>query len=574
MHDRGLAGAILALLCFLTLIVSCASPPQAAPVPEGGEVSIPMPENTSRSFFASINRNTLALVEDGSPSSIQKAYSALHRSSSEDYDENEKVLIKICSEIMSIVWPSQKASFEAPGVGLDNTYVGALDSVRRGIYDSSTGNVDFLARVIPSMVLLTADSSKTDYYPLAYEALSGALRERPESVLANYLFGTLLLRQGDAQQSLERFTVAREYSGALFEVDYAQGLAYHKIGRDEEALGVGEALLASYPQSIEALTLCSEASYALGQLDKAEEYVLRVLQLEPENLVYVLFRARILLDKKDFIRASSLLDVYARSNTSSRDYLLLKATLQRDWNRNLTAAGETIAQALSLYPDDSEILLFAAQIASSSRTTIGGLSALEMVRKVLAVDPQNETAMLIEVEGLMGEKQWQEAYAISYSIVSSGKATTELFYNHVEICIATGRSQEAATIARRLYDSNPGDETVQQMYVRVLVATGEKDLARQTITALLPSANSRMKSFLYYQRSFIAATEDASFSDLRSSLTANPRNTDALYRLYELYYAKKDWRRAQYYLKQVVALNPSDSDILKKNAELDQLLSK
>jgi len=83
-----------------------------------------------------------------------------------------------------------------------------------------------------------------------------------------------------------------------------------------------------------------------------------------------------------------------------------------------------------------------------------------------------------------------------------------------------------------------------------------------------------MKSFLYYERSFVHTSEDEVLNDLRSSLTSNPRNKDSLYRLYEIYYGKKDYRRAQYYLKQVVALDSSNAQLLQKNNELDLLLKK
>ncbi|MBQ1593204.1 MAG: hypothetical protein II077_14320, partial [Treponema sp.] len=68
--------------------------------------------------------------------------------------------------------------------------------------------------------------------------------------------------------------------------------------------------------------------------------------------------------------------------------------------------------------------------------------------------------------------------------------------------------------------------------------------------------------------------EDEIFADLRASLTANPRNKDALYRFYRIYYNKQDWRRAQYYLKQVVAIDPRNSEFLAQNAELDALLGR
>ena len=83
-----------------------------------------------------------------------------------------------------------------------------------------------------------------------------------------------------------------------------------------------------------------------------------------------------------------------------------------------------------------------------------------------------------------------------------------------------------------------------------------------------------MKSFLLYEHSFIVSGEEAILADLRNSLTANPRNKDALYRLYQIYYNKKEYRKAQYYLKQVVALSPADETLLKLNAELETLLSK
>ena len=67
-------------------------------------------------------------------------------------------------------------------------------------------------------------------------------------------------------------------------------------------------------------------------------------------------------------------------------------------------------------------------------------------------------------------------------------------------------------------------------------------------------------------------TEDSALADLRSSLIANPRNSESLFRLYEIYYEKEDYRKAQYYLRQVVAINPNDSSIRKLNEALTQLV--
>ena len=124
----------------------------------------------------------------------------------------------------------------------------------------------------------------------------------------------------------------------------------------------------------------------------------------------------------------------------------------------------------------------------------------------------------------------------------------------------------------KLYGSSPSDEDAQMAYIKVMVSSGQSASALRIIEDLLSESNVRMKSFLYYERSFLRTSEDQVLADLRSSLTANPRNKDSLYRLYRIYYEKKDWRRAQYYLKQVVALDPSNATYVRQNSELDGLL--
>ena len=67
-------------------------------------------------------------------------------------------------------------------------------------------------------------------------------------------------------------------------------------------------------------------------------------------------------------------------------------------------------------------------------------------------------------------------------------------------------------------------------------------------------------------------TEDLVLADLRSSLTHNSRNSDTLFRLYEIYFERKDYNFAQYYLKQVVAIKPNDTSARQLNEALTQLI--
>src|SRR5574344_164707 len=573
---------IVAFSVVLLILFSCASTPKDDPsdkkgssyVPDTSEaVSIPVPKKTSHSYFSSINKKTLDLVETGSPESLRQAVSLLHKANEEEYQESEKVLIAVCSELMKIVWPSQPTSWEEPEISVSTPYLGAVDSARRGVYDSSTGNTDLLTLVLPSLVLLTSDVP-SDYYGESNAALCTALEMRPDSVLANYLMGVLKRRQDHDEESLVYFTQAVDLAHNCFEIAYAQADAYRRTGSNTVALSIGEKLIEQYPQSAPLLSLCAETSYDLGNIAKAEQYVVRVLQLEPENSKYVLFRSRILMDKGDYIKASSLLDMYSRTDSTARDYLLLRARLQRDWNKNNTAAGATIEQALAQYPEDREVLIFAAQLASSANIKIGGRTALELATQILAMENDNTEAQILSMTELTKNGSYQSAYEKSSALLARKDCPQNVVYTHVDICLALNKREEANKIASSLYNASPSDENAQQLYLKVLVAFGRKTEGLRLIENLLPAANAKMKSFLLYEKSYFEATDELVLGDLRSSLTANPRNRDALYRLYEIYYAKKDWRKAQYYLKQVVALNPTDAALLKRNSELESLIDK
>ncbi len=580
----------LALACFFS---SCASTPKKSAeekeleellsddeeyVPEeGSAISIPIPEQTSRSYFSTISQSVMELVYAGSQSSLKQAALSLRKAGNEGYAENEKILLVTVTEMLTMAYPSQSANWELPSVDRSNSYIGALDSAKNSIYDSSTGNSDFLTLVLPSFVLFK-NNSVSSYYEQSYRSLSEALSLKPDSVIANYLMALLLQKNSEISAALSYMQKA--YSGSRDCVEIAEDLAqlYYDNKRYEESASVISSFVSSNPNNETFLALGAKTYYELSRLDEADSYVQRLLTVAGDNIEYTLLRAKILMKKGDYIKASSLLDVYSRTNRTSRDYLLLRSQLQLEWNKSPSNAADTIAEALALYPTDFEVLLRAAEIASSASTNVGGKTALQLAASVLEKQSDNTTALGISVSELVKASKWSEAYTLSSRLVSRTDISPEVLsqarHTHVDICIAQGRTEEAWNLASLLYGQNSKDETNQQTYIKTLIATGRYETASSLINSLLTSSSARMKSFLYYQRSRLDATEEAVLADLRSSLTSNPRNEDALYRLYELYYQKSDWRRAQYYLKQVVALNPNDARLLRLNAELDTLLGK
>ncbi len=518
-------------------------------------------------YFSGISEEMVSLAEDGSPEALRELFSKIRKSSVE-YEENERVLIFIASEIMKVVWASQNFQGETPQVPSRNAYVGAIESARNGIYDTSTGNSDFLLCVLPSLVLCSS-SLRSDYYARSESDLKAALSLRHESTLANYLLGLLYMKSGRSQDALSCLRLAAEKSNA-FEINFSLTSALNDLGRYDESQAITDRLIVAEPSNLRLLKLLAQISYNRADYSSAERYAMLVLTQNPSDLETVLFRAKVFVRTGEYLKAASLLDVYAKSNLN-KEYFLLRARVQKEWNKNISAAISTIEKALSLYPDDSEILLYAAELAGDSGRNVGGRSGAELSRQVLDADSENPLALSFLIKNFIDSEKWSDAYNSSKSLMAKD-SSNEAISAHVKICLALGYYDEAWNNASALYEKYPSDELAIQTYVDAMVRTGRTSLASRFINTALASASNSMKSFLYYQRSFLANGESAQLSDLRSAVMANPRNSDALFRMYEIYFEKQDYRKAQYYLRQVIALNPNNANYMRLNSDLDRLI--
>ena len=523
-----------------------------------------------KSYFAKIDASILDNVEIGSADSLTKAMTDFHKAESE-LSEAEKVLIYSAGEIMRILWPSQKITWNIYEVTEETPYTGALNSVKKGIYDTSTGNSDFLSSFLPALVFLTPNIT-SNVQAQCEQGILLSLQYRPDSVAANYLAGVYYEKAGEWAKA-EPYLKKAYDSSRVFEIllEYAKVLSKNgKSALAEEVMkeaGSGES-----STNLQILKQNAFIAFEKGDYTAAEEYVARVLQQTPNDLEFVLFRAKIFIEKNDYIHAVSLLDMYARQNDTNIDYLILRARVQLDWSKNTNAATDTIEKAMQLYPDNTEALLIAARISSVTDGPVAGKYADELAAIVLEKNPSNSDALVYALDGLMQRENWQEAYDISSSLVKSQPQNENLILKHVTVCLKLKKTSEAMDIAQKAYNSNPSSETIIQTYVLASTQVYSRDESIKLIDSMLPTAASKIKSYLYYRKSFLERSEDTALADLRSSLIANPRNSDALFRLYEIYYDKKDYRKAQYYLKQVVAINPNDSSVRKLNEALTQLV--
>lgn len=541
---------------------------EAADVSGADFIKLPS-EKVERSFFQKISPEILSGVQNGSPEALKAAMASMRQKKTE-YDDAEKVLAVVAAEIMRIVWPYEKITWDIPEAPNDNPYIGALETVRHGLFDSSTGNVDFLSTLLPAIVIMNSSSNSSVIEPCE-DALVKALAMQPDSVLANYLMAVLCEKKTVFDAAEQYYSTAYNASPKTEEI----GLAYARVLRVNGKLNSAAEILGGLDVSSNDIAVLKQNAYIAfdsRDFDAAELYVAKVLQQTPNDLEFLLFRAKILIEKNDYIHAVALLDMYARQENNSIDYLILRARVQLDWSKNTAAATETVEKALQLYPDNTDALMFAARIASETDAPVAGKYADELAASVLAKRPESKEAMSYALDGLVHRENWQEAYSVSKSLISDSEVSPSVVEKYVRICLKLGKNNEAYEFARARHNSNPSDENLMQAYVLAYSSVGSRDAVIKYIDSQINTSSQKMKSYLYYRRSFLQLTEEKSLADLRSSLISNPRNSDALFRLYELYYAKQDYRKAQYYLRQVVAINPNDSSFKKLNEALTKLI--
>lgn len=528
-----------------------------------------------QSYFGSIDKTVLQDLEIASPSSINRGLNKMRKAAIE-YTESERVIYNISSRIMSEVWSKENQLVNVPAVsqvsGLGASYLAIMDSAKSGIFENRKGEKDFFLTVLPALVILSS-TENTGYYADAETALLSGLKIKPDSVLCNYLLGKLYEKQKQYEKAVACFEKATEPGTTVFEVLYEKAACLVALGHYEAASSILDRLVIQFPSDVQVLKLYANATLLMGDFPRAELYASQVLQQNPSDLEFVLFRAKIFVETGEYLKASSLLDVYAKSFPTQHEYLLLRAKLQKEWNKNLTVAISTIEKALSLYPDDEDIILYAAQLASETGSRVSGKTGVQLAELILKDDPDNVKGLQYSVQSLYNEGRYSEAYTLSKKLLGDKAVPQRAVLMHTKVCLAMHYNDEAWKYAASLYEKNSDNIEIIQYYIEVMIKTGRTQSASKLINSMLsgtPSAN--LKSFLFYERSFLTSNEGTMLSDLRSSLIANPRNSDALFRMYQIYYGRKDYRKAQYYLKQVVSLNPNDEKYLRLNSELDQLL--
>ncbi|UTC77469.1 hypothetical protein E4O04_05405 [Treponema sp. OMZ 799] len=543
------------------------------PIGEGTILSLPGKDELVEKKLDS----TLAsLIEKGSPASLKEAVLFIQNDSKGLTNEN-KLYLKIIADIMYLVYPLETNGVKPPIYAEDEPYLRALREVKVGLYPVSTKRDGFLSLIIPALVLTYDDFSEAVLEPYAEDIesrLVAAQKLRPQSVLPYYFLGLLKEKNNKLTEAVALYQKAWQLDSSCYPAGFKYGQFAAESGNGTEALKIADELNNLYSDNTEVKLLYARAHIAKNDFNKASENIVSVLKKEPENISALLLRIRILIEQKEYLKANSLLDAYSTKNKTAKNYLLYRARVTREWNKNLIRASEFLTEAYKYYPEDFNVLLSCAEICFEASTKIDNKPADFFIRKVLDGYPENTAALALLVKNDINNGKWQQAVELAEDLAAKYPSDTnkELLLTSY---LGAGQTSKALSLAKQLYANtkNPSNAFIN-LYMEALYAGKDYQTVKQVINQKMKGADSELKSILYYYNAKLQQGNPSEYLNfLQSSLLSNPRNKNSLFAMYEWYLKNKDYKKAKYYLGQVLALDPSNKNIINLSENLNKLLA-
>ena len=561
----------LLLFCFLFIYLSCATMKSATNA-NGGTLSptiLPLPSAVELASNR-VDSQVQADMEIASPVSIRRAVTRMY-SVSQGFTTEKQFQLTLAARLMRLLYPLEFVDWNVPNYQQADPYLEALSQIEKNIYPQKLGVTTFFDAIIPA-IILTKGVGVQEYADALEKRLFIARNFNSSSVLPPYLLGLLY-------EQLGKLSDAEEYYQAAWKQDescYPAGVRFAYLAlfnnNAEKASEIAEKLYSRYPNAVTIQLLLAETYLEKGDLEKAEEFIFAILKKNNDMENAFFLRIRLHIEKKEYLTANALLDEFAKQSKVDKDYLLLRSRVLLEWSKNITEAKQCLERADTLYPRSADVILACANFCFEAKATVNGKTANDFIDMLLKQNPHNILAIRLLVKEDIAEKRWNRAFErVEYLYNNNPSEEDIILYSRV--CAGMNNWEAAVNTAQVAYNAaqkKPSDEIVT-LYLQALYGAKKYGTLRQVIHRHLGDARSALKSILIYYQSLLESNDEEKLALLRSSLLSDPRSSLTLFALYEWYFKHKDYRKAYYYLQQVIALDPHNKTYLQLAEKLERL---
>jgi tetratricopeptide (TPR) repeat protein len=142
----------------------------------------------------------------------------------------------------------------------------------------------------------------------AVEEFRKAITEQPDSIPAHFNLGAALTQTGDLRGAAEQFQETLRIDPAHADAHYNLGLLFAQVNQHEQAITHLQSAIKASPDDNNARFLLAQELVIVRRTEEAEAEFSRVVQADPDNENALLGLVRILLAKKQYKQAISMLE--------------------------------------------------------------------------------------------------------------------------------------------------------------------------------------------------------------------------------------------------------------------------
>lgn len=510
-------------------------------------------------------------MEIASPASIRSAVTRVY-ATSQGLMKEKQLQLTLATRLMRLLYPLESIDWNTPNYQQADPYLDALDQIEKSNYPQNLGTNTFFDAVIPAMILIKGVGGE-EYATVLEKRLFIARGLNPSSVLPPYLLGLLY-------EQLGRLSDAENYYQMAWAQDescYPAGMRFAYLAlfsnNIETSHKIAERLYTRYPDAVIIRLLLAETYLDKRNFEKAEELVSAVIKKDNDFGRAFFLQVRLYVEKKEYLAANTLLDEFAKQNKVDKAYLLLRSRVLLEWSKNIVDAKQCLEKADSLYPQSPDVILACANFCFETKNTVNGKTTNDFLSVLLKQNPRNILAIRLLVKEDIAEKRWGNAFERAQYLYNNNPSEQDIVL-YARVCAGMNNWEEAMNTAQAAYmaaaQKRPSDEIIA-LYLQVLYGAKKYGTLRQVINRHLSDARSALKSILIYYQALLAPSDEEKLALLRSSLLSDPRSSLTLFALYEWYFKHKDYRKAYYYLQQVIALDPYNKTYLQLAEKLERL---
>jgi len=386
---------------------------------------------------------------------------------------------------------------------------------------------------------------------------------RPEDVEAREALAVVLLeleRIAEARTQLEQLLMIE---AKRLNLDQAYPRIAAVLSRQASRPGTLEtmqALVARYPRVAAAHFASAHLAVRAGDLERAGQAAERALQLKPGWEEAALFRARILVSRKETARAQEFYEAFLQEHPDASNTRLNYARFlidQKLWEKALEQFQHIVART----PDDADSI-YAVGLLSLQTNRLA--AAEKYLKLALTLRPGNDQARLYLGQVAEQNRRYEEA-AQWYRDIGPGE---HWFEGQARLGIMIAKLGDVPGARRHLQAI-----AVESDQQRAQLALAEEQILREAkryrealemlgdTLAALPGNKD-----LLYARSLVAEKLDlvgVAENDLRAILKQDPKNANALNALgFMLADRGQRLNEAQTLLREAMALKPDDPFII------------